>query len=187
MLNRVAKIALYVVPASGVLSAFAVGHLFLSPKQDRLQTYRIENGLIAAPAPEPEPVALPETDADTPPPEMTPEGQIIPPSYRYFSFMSAFTGNIGDTRRLFSLEISVSIFDTPLRTESMLLRLTDMEAQLRPYVLSVLAGVTEEELRSSDERSKIADRIRDALNAAFQELGEDISLKSAVITSFLLT
>lgn len=187
MLNRVAKIALYIVPASGVLSAFAVGHLFLSPKQDRLQTYRVENGLIATPAPEPEPVVVPEANPDTPPPEMTPEGQIIPPSYRYFSFMSAFTGNIGDTRRLYSLEISVSIFDTPLRTESMMLRLADMEAQLRPYVLGALTGVTEEELRSGDERTKIADRIRDVLNAAFKELGEDITLKSAVITSFLLT
>lgn len=187
MLNRLTKIALYIVPASSVLAVFAIGHVIVPHKQDRLKTYRIENGLIPPPVAEPEPVAEVQTDPNAPPPEMTPEGQIIPPGYRYFSFISPFTGNVGDTRRLFSLEISLSIFDTPLRLESTMLRLTDMEAQLRPYVLSTLNGLSEEQVRSGEERTQLADRIRDALNKALKQLGEDITLQSAVITNVIVT
>lgn len=189
MLKRLIKIALYVVPALAVLAAFAFGHLILTHKSDRLETYRLEHGLIPPPEPKPEPEPAPASEAapDTPPPETTPEGLMIPPSYHYFSFMRPFTGNVGDTKRLFSLEISVSIFDTPLRTERMLLRLTELEAQMRPYVLEVLEGISEDDVRSGETRKQIETSILDALNAAFKDLGEEITLKSAMITNFILT
>ena len=190
MLKRLLKILLYVGPALVVLVAFAIGHLMLSPEVDRLKTYQIENGLIEPePAPEPEPDPAPTEDAaaDGPAPEMMPDGKIVPPSYRYFSFMTAFTGNVGDTRRLYSLEISVSIFETPMRADGIVLRLTEMESQLRPYVIATLEGITEEQVRSGEERNRIAAEACEALNAAFKDLGEDITLKAAVITNFVLT
>jgi len=186
MIKRVVKFALYVLPALIVLAAFAAGHLFLNPETDRLQTYRIANGLVE-PLPEPPPVTEAPAAADQPPPEMTPDGQILEPGYHYFSFTMPFTGNLDDTRRLYSMEISVSVFDTPFRADAMTVRLTEMEAQLRPYVVEALEGVTEEGLQSKDARNSISDKILETLNSAFTTLGENIVLKSVVVTNLIFT
>lgn len=186
MLKRLMKVSLYGAPALVVLTAFGAGHMLVAPKTDRLKTYRLDHGLIA-PEPDPEPVATEATPTDQPPPETTPDGQILKPGYRYFSFMMPFTGNLGDTRRLYSMELSLSVFDTPFKAESMTVKLTDMEAQVRSYVVDALEGVTEEQLRDKDSRDALAAAICAALNAAFKTLGEDITLKSAVITNLVFT
>lgn len=189
MLKKLGKGLLYVGPGAVILGAFAAGHMMITPETDRLQTYRIENGLIPPPEPEPEPdpeeLALAEAEAEDV--ERDEEGRIIPPAWRYFSFTMPFSANLGATDRLYSIEVSLSYFGSPIVGDVMLLRLPKIEAQLRPVVLEQMQGMTEDEVRDPATRNALADRIRDALNAAFVEMDEDIEIDAAMITSVLLT
>jgi flagellar basal body-associated protein FliL len=54
-------------------------------------------------------------------------------------------------------------------------------------VLEQMQGMTEDEVRDPAAREALADRIRDALNATFTMLGEDIEIDNAIITSVILT
>jgi len=182
VLKRLGKGLLYVGPGAVIIGVFAAGHTMIAPETDRLTTYRIENGLIAPPEPVVEP--MPEAEAEDV--ERDAEGAIIPPAYRYFSFTMPFTGNVGMTKRLFSMEVSLSVFGSPFVGDVVLLRLPEMEAQLRPVVLAQMQGMSEEEVRDPAVRNALALRIRDALNAEFTTLGEKIEIDNAMITSFVL-
>ena len=98
-----------------------------------------------------------------------------------------FTANIGTTKRLFSMEISLSVFGSPFVGDVVVIHLQEMEAQLRPVVLEQMQGMSEEDVRDPAKRNALALRIRDALNAEFVTLGEKIEIDNAMITSFVLT
>ena len=187
MLKRVGKGLLYVGPGAVILGVFAAGHMTIAPETDRLQTYRVENGLI----PPPDPVAQPEEDAaamaDVDSVERDETGTIIRPAYRYFSFTMPFSANIGTTKRLFSMEVSLSVFGSPFVGDVVVLRLQELEAQLRPVVLEQMQGLSEDEVRDPAARNALALRIRDAVNAAFVTFGEKIEIDTAIITSVVLT
>ena len=183
VLKRLGKGLLYVGPGAVIIGVFAAGHTMIAPETDRLQSYRIEKGLIAPPEPVVEPVA----EADAEDVERDAEGGIIPPAYRYFSFTMPFTGNIGTTKRLFSMEVSLSVFGSPFVGDVVVLRLQEMEAQLRPVVLAQMQGLSEDEVRDPATRNALALRIRDALNAEFMTLGEELEIDNAMITSVVLT
>ena len=85
------------------------------------------------------------------------------------------------------MEVSVSVFGSPFVGDTNILRLQELEAQLRPVVLEQMQGMTEDEIRDPAVRNQLALRIRDALNATFASLGENIELKAAMITSVVLT
>lgn len=185
MLKKLGKGLLYVGPGAVILSAFAAGHMTIAPETNRLQTYRIENGLIPPPEPDPEELALAEAEAEDV--ERDEEGRIIPPAWRYFSFTMPFSANLETTDRLYSIEVSLSVFGSPIRGDVILLRLPEIEVQLRPVVLEQMQGMTEDEVRDPATRKALANRIRDALNAAFVEMEENIEIDAAMITSVLLT
>jgi flagellar basal body-associated protein FliL len=187
VLKRLGKGLLYVGPGAVILGAFAAGHMTIAPETDRLQSYRIENGLIAPPEPEPEPVAEATAEADAEEVERDAEGRIIPPAWRYFSFVMPFTANLGATQRMYSIEVSLSVFGSPLVGDVIMLRLPEIEAQLRPVVLEQMQGLTEDEVRDPATRDALEDRIRDALNDTFVTLGENIEIDAAMITSLVLS
>ncbi|MEY3004806.1 MAG: protein FliL [Pseudomonadota bacterium] len=193
MLKRLARGLLYVGPGAVILGVFAAGHMTITPQTDRLQSYRIENGLIAPPEPPPEPDPSQTADAEAAAEaeaeavERDAEGRIIPPAYRYYSFTMPFSANLEATQRLYSIEVSLSVFGSPFVGDVILLRLPELEAQLRPVVLEQMQGMTEDEVRDPAAREALADRIRDALNATFTMLGEDIEIDNAIITSVILT
>lgn len=185
VLKKLGKGLLYVGPGAVILGAFAAGHMTIAPETDRLQNYRNENGLITPPEPEPEPDA--EALAESENVERNETGGIISPAWRYFSFTMPFTANLGNTQRLYSIEVSLSYFGSPFVGDVILLRLPEIETQLRPVVLEQMQGMTEDEVRDPATRNALADRIRDALNAAFVAMGEKIKIDAAMITSVILT
>lgn len=187
MLKKLGKGLLYVGPGAVILGAFAAGHMTISPETDRLQSYRIENGLILPPEPEPEPEPDAEALAEAEDVERDENGGIIRPAWRYFSFTMPFTANLGETQRLYSIEVSLSVFGSPFVGDVIMLRLPEIEAQLRPVVLEQMQGMTEDEVRDPATRNALADRIRDALNATFVTMGENIEIDAAMITALVLT
>ncbi|MGA1178994.1 MAG: flagellar basal body-associated FliL family protein [Marivivens sp.] len=185
MLRRLGRAMLYVGPATVVLGSFGAAHLLVAPETDRLLSYRIANGLIEPPAPEPPPEETPVAEGDNV--EYDATGLIIPPAYRYFSFTMPFSANVGTTLRLFSMEVSLSFYGSPFQGDANVLRLQEMEAQLRPVVLEQMEGMSEDEVRDPAARTALAIRIRDALNATFVDLGENMEIDTAIITSVILT
>ena len=187
MLKRLGKGLLYVGPGAVILGIFAAGHMTITPETDRLQTYLIENGLMAPPDAVTDPQEQADATAQAEPGARAAQGGLIRPAYRYFSFTMPFSANIGDTRRLFSIEVSLSVFGSPFVGDVIMLRLPELEAQLRPVVLEQMQGLTEDEVRDPATREALAVRIRDALNATFVRLGENIQIDAAMITSVILT
>ena len=187
MLRKIRTGLLYVGPPAVIFGIFAAGHMTLAPQTNRLETYRIANGLVAPPEPEAEPDNDPDPMAEDETVKQDGDGSIIPPAYRYFSFSMPFSGNIGTTSRLFSMEVSVSVFGSPLVGDANILRLQELEVQLRPAVLEQMQGMTEDEIRDPAVREQLSLRIRDVLNATFVSLGENIELNAAMITSVTLT
>jgi len=159
----------------------------LAPQTNQLETYRISKGFVAPPEPRAEPNNDPDPMAEGESVQHEADGTIIPPTYRYFSFAMPFSGNIGSTSRLFSMEVSVSVFGSPLAGDATILRLQELEVQLRPAVLEQMQGMTEDEMRDPAARKELGLRIRDVLNATFVSLGENIELNAAMITSMTLT
>lgn len=187
MLKKLGNGLLYVGPGAVILGAFAAGHLSIAPESDRLQSYRIENGLIPPPEAEPDQEELSPAEAEGDGVERDEEGRIVPPVWRYFSFTMPFSANLGTTDRLYSLEVSLSVFGNPFAGDVVMLRLPEIETQLRPVVLTQMQGMTEDEVRDPASRDALANRIRDALNAALIDMDEKIEIKAAMITSVLLT
>jgi hypothetical protein len=187
MLKRLGKGLLYGGPAAVILGVFAAGHMTIAPETDRLQTYLIENGLIEPPQAVTEPQDQADATAQSEPAARDAQGGLIRPTYRYFSFTMPFSANLGETRRLFSIEVSLSVFGSPFVGDVIMLRLPELEAQLHPVVLEQIQGLSEEEVRDPAAREALAVRIRDALNATFVRLGENIELDAAMITSVILT
>lgn len=187
MLGRLGKGLLYVGPGAVILGVFAAGHMTIAPETDRLVTYRIENGLIDPPQAVTEPQEQADEAAQSEPVARDAQGGLIRPTYRYFSFTMPFSANLGETRRLFSIEVSLSVFGSPFVGDVIMLRLPELEAQLRPVVLEQIQGLSEEEVRDPAARAALAVRIRDALNATLASLGERIELEAAMITSVILT
>ena len=186
MLKRLGRGLLYVGPGAVILGAFAAGHMTIAPETDRLQTYLIENGLIVPPEPEPETQPDAEAEADAEEVDLDAEGRVIPPAWRYFSFTMPFSANLGDSQRLYSIQVSLSFFGSPFVGDVIMLRLPEIEAQMRPVVLGQMQGMSEDEVRDPATRNALADRIRDALNAGFVRMGENIEIDAAMITSVLL-
>ncbi|MBO6775080.1 MAG: flagellar basal body-associated FliL family protein [Marinibacterium sp.] len=189
MLKKLGNGLLYVGPGVVILGVFAAGHMTITPESDRLQSYRIENGLIPPPEPEAEPdqEKLSPAEAEAEGVERDEEGRIVPPAWRYFSFTMPFSANLGTTDRLYSIEVSLSVFGNPFVGDVVMLRLPEIETQLRPVVLDQMQGMTEDEVRDPATRNALASRIRDALNAALIEMDENIEIEAAMITSVLLT
>jgi flagellar basal body-associated protein FliL len=185
VLRRLKRAMLYVGPAALMLGSFGAAHLLVVPETDRLLSYRIANGLIEPPVPEPPPEDTSVAEGDNVGSDET--VQIIPPAYSYFSFTMPFTANVGTTLRLFSMEVSLSFFGSPFEGDVIVLRLKEMEAQLRPVVLAEMEGFSEHEVRDPAARDALAIRIRDALNANFRSLGEDMQIDTAIITSVIVT
>ena len=115
------------------------------------------------------------------------QGNIIPPSYRYFSFSTPFAGNAREGAGMYSIELSVNVFMPPMFADVVILRLQENEMKLRGAVMDVLADVAAEDLRDVASRAELVARIRDAMNARLVSEGFEPDIREVVITSFVIT
>jgi flagellar basal body-associated protein FliL len=197
----------YILPGFIVLAAFIGGHAAVGPRAEHLQPYR-DRFEATAPAdtdaPAAEATAAPAEGEAPAQGEAVPagaeatatgeervqvdeQGQIIPPSYRYFSFASAFAGNARDGSGLFSLELSVSVFLPPMFSDGVILRLQEREAVVRGLIMDTLADVAAEDLRTVEARRALTERIRTLLNDWLVSEGLEPDIEEVIITSFVLT
>ena len=170
--------ALYGLPAVVTLAAFSVGHMSIKPEQDRL-------------AP---PEALVEEQRDAPPEEDAAEEvpddvdpMLLVPGYQYYPYPAAIVGNVPGSNSLFSFEIAVSIYETPLNSNGLIDILEEREPQLRPLILAEAVGLNDEVLLSYEGRIQLAETIKETINMYLVKWGYDPFIHAVEFTSFIIT
>jgi flagellar basal body-associated protein FliL len=175
--------ALYGAPALITLLVFAAGHSTISPQSDRLDA-------LNPPSPPIETEAVPEnpenTDASA---QATDEAGFVlaTPGYEYYPYPSTIIGNVPGTNKLFSFEIAVSIFESPLNASNMMTTLEEREPQLRPLILAQAVDLDEETLLSREGRQLLSEKIKTTINDYLERWGYEPFIHSVELTSFLIT
>ena len=180
MKKMVRSAALYGAPALVTLVVFAAGHSTISPQSDRLDA-------LNPPAPSLEIDAPPEnTDASV---QATDEAGFVlaTPGYEYYPYPSTIIGNVPGSNKLFSFEIAVSIFASPLNASNMMTTLEEREPQLRPLILAEAVDLEEEVLLTKEGRHLLSENIKATINDYLERWGYEPFIHSVEFTSFLIT
>jgi flagellar basal body-associated protein FliL len=178
--------ATYLMPATLVVGGFSAGHLSVHGQSDRLTAYRIETGEIPDPA---DIVAVEETPEET---QLDANGKPIDPSlllptYRYFEIPVPFTGNFDTSKRLYKMQLALSIHQSMLKSDGTIAKLQELEPQIRPAIVGALIDVSEETLRSREGRQAILAQILTAVNDQLIKLEMEPVVEEVVITELVLT
>ena len=117
------------------------------------------------------------------------EGEAItlPPVYRYFSFDMPFAGNAQGTSSLFSMEITLATWQSPLVADLYLEKLLELQPSMRSLILAEMSEITAAELRSVDRRTAFVSQLRDVLNTYLEKSGTRPDIEEVIITSFVIT
>ena len=111
----------------------------------------------------------------------------LPPVMRYFSFDAPFAGNAGPGSSLFTMELSLTTWQSPLVADLFLAKLAEIQPTLRGLILAELAEVSASDLRNMQTRTEFAARLRDILNLHLSEIGADPAIEAVIVTSFVIT
>lgn len=204
-----------VLPGIVVLAAFAAGHATIAPDISALETFRAERAAMAEAAENaPETTSESETTArqegnapnapdatarapaatdiaDSDAVEKEGEGEgagvNLPPVYRYFAFEAPFAGNADARGSLFTMEIALSTWQSPLVADLFLARLQELQPTMRSLILSEIADVAASDLREIEARAAFCLRLREILNAYLVEKGGNADIVEVIITSFVIT
>lgn len=181
--------AIYLLPAMLVIGLFAVGHKFIHGEDDRLTAFKVENGLIILPE-EIEPVS--EATPIEEQIEVTENGQpidpaLLLPTYRYYQMVESFTGNFDSSGRFYKMELALSVHQSKIKADAIILKLEELETKLRPAIVDALTDISEETLRTADGRNNLMQTLRDAVNGQLINLEEDPVIEAVSITNLVLT
>jgi flagellar basal body-associated protein FliL len=111
----------------------------------------------------------------------------LSPVYRYFTFESPFAGNADARGSLFTMEIALTTWQSPLVADLFLGRLLERQPTLRGLILAEIADVQANDLRSAEARAALAGRLREMLNDHLVERGEGAAISEVIIVSFVIT
>lgn len=179
-------LATYVIPAAVVAGGFSAGHLSVQGQSERLTAYRIEHGLLPDPAETP---ILAEVAAEV---QLDANGQpiapaLLLPTYRYFQIPVPFTGNFDSSKRLYKLQLALSIHQSTWESDATIAKLEEFEPQIRPVIVTALIGISEETLRSREGRQALLAQILISVNDQLIKLELEPVVKDVVITDLALT
>ena len=178
--------ATYLMPAAVVAGVFSVGHISVQGQSDRLTTYRIEHGLLPDPADTPiveETIAEVQLDAAGKPIDP----KLLTPVYRYFEIPVPFTGNFDNSKRLYKMQLALSVKESGWKIGGIITKLEELEPQIRPAIVTALIDISEDVLRSHEGRNALLKQIFEAVNAQLIKLGLEPVVEDVVITDLALT
>jgi len=185
MKKHLISFALYGLPALLILLAFMIGHATIEPEQDRLKDpAKVVKEAAAA---EIEEKQSDSDQSDEATDEDNPALALGEPGFQYYSYPSTIIGNVPNSTKLFSFEIAVSIYDTPLAANVMITTLEEREPQLRPLILENAVDLDESVLLSKSGRADLEEDIKQTINTYLARWGYDPFIHAVEITSFIIT
>lgn len=185
MKKHLISFALYGLPALLVLLAFMIGHATIEPEQDRLKDpVQAAKEIVAIETEDNQPdVDQGQEAADDDDPALV----LGEPDFQYYPYPSTIIGNVPNSTKLFSFEIAVSIYDTPLAANVMISTLEEREPQLRPHILENAIDLDESILLSKSGRADLEEDIKETINTYLVRWGYDPFIHTVEITSFIIT
>lgn len=185
MKKHLISFALYGLPALLVLLAFMIGHATIQPEQDRLKDpTQVAKEIVAIETEDDQPdVDQDQEAADDDDPALV----LGEPDFQYYPYPSTIIGNVPNSTKLFSFEIAVSIYDTPLAANVMISTLEEREPQLRPLILENAVDLDESILLSKSGRADLEEDIKETINTYLVRWGYDPFIHAVEITSFIIT
>jgi flagellar basal body-associated protein FliL len=98
-----------------------------------------------------------------------------------------FAGNAQGTSSLFSMEITLATWQSPLVADLYLEKLLELQPSMRSLILAEMSEITAAELRSVDRRTAFVSQLRDVLNTYLEKSGTRPDIEEVIITSFVIT
>ena len=94
------------------------------------------------------------------------------PVHRYFAFPAPFISNLHNSRKLLTIELALSTLQSPLTADSFVEDLSKFEPILRDRILNFLITKKPDNLKTRQDRERLADEIRAEMNDAL-DIDED--------------
>ena len=88
------------------------------------------------------------------------------PVHRYFAFPAPFISNLHNSRKLLTIELALSTLQSPLTADSFVEDLRKFEPVLRDRILDYLITKEPDNLKTRQDRERLADEIRAEMNDA---------------------
>ena len=90
------------------------------------------------------------------------------PVHRYYAFPAPFISNLHNSRKLITIELALATLQPPFEADSFVEELRKMEPALRSRILSFLSTQDPENLKSRQDRERLAEDIRAEMNDALR-------------------
>ena len=90
------------------------------------------------------------------------------PVHRYFAFPAPFISNLHNSRKLITIELALATLQPPFEADSFIENLRKMEPALRSRILSFLSTQEPDNLKSRQDRERLAEAIRAEMNDALK-------------------
>ena len=94
------------------------------------------------------------------------------PVHRYFAFPAPFISNLHNSHKLLTIELALSTLQSPLTADSFIEDLRKFEPILRDRILNFLITKEPDNLKTRQDRERLADEIRAEMNHAL-DIDED--------------
>ena len=94
------------------------------------------------------------------------------PVHRYFAFPAPFISNLHNSRKLLTIELALSTLQSPLAADGFVEDLRKFEPILRDRILNFLITKEPDNLKTRQDRERLADEIREEMNDAL-DIDED--------------
>ena len=86
------------------------------------------------------------------------------PVHRYFAFPAPFISNLHNSRKLLTIELALSTLQSPLTADGFVEDLRKFEPVLRDRILNFLITKEPDNLKTRQDRERLADEIRAEMN-----------------------
>jgi len=159
-----------ILPAVLVVTAFAMGHIYVNKEG---------SGLYVAHESKPSPAIDPENSMmhDSALPQ-------LPDKYNYLKIENVFSGRLADTDELFSLEVAIATRQPTIASDFFIESMREKEAELIAEITKVVVDMEHEELSTVSGREILMSEIQEHLNSFLEDEGFDAGIFEAFITNY---
>ncbi|MDP5326340.1 MAG: flagellar basal body-associated FliL family protein [Paracoccaceae bacterium] len=160
---------LHLLPGVGMVVLFIAGQMLMTGSMEQQDLTALRRPPEAAPPPEPEVVEDP-----------TQKGV-----KEYYTFTAAFSQTLPASGSVVTFDLTLGVRATVLTINGYMDILAQQEPRLRPAILATLNDLTLADISGVENRLRLLERIRDAVNSVLAEGQIDPVVERAIFTSFI--
>ena len=111
----------------------------------------------------------------------------LSPRYKYYEFSGPLATNLINSRKILTINISVAVFETPMKAEDFYETFEHFVPVLRSIVIKGIGDFTLEMAEDEPTVFQFREYLLEAFNKKLRDLGAQPILKKVVFSSFVIT